>query len=626
MIIVTGGAGFIGSHLVDKLIEDGKEVLVIDNFSTGNRKNLNNQAKLWRGNQVTGLQDYFRHPADMAKKVEVIFHLAAKARIQPSFNSPRETYEANSSNTIIALEMARHHNARLIYAGSSTADGDVFLNPYAYTKWLGEQHCKLYNKHYEVEGAIARFYNVYGPRHIEKGAFSTVIGIFERQWREGKPLTITGDGKQRRDFCLTSDASVLMADNTWKSIAKVKVGDLVVSFDEMPVNRKRKFKVKPIIAVSNYYSDNVYKIVTDKGCIYATGNHPWLDCKGKYRSASYLIERLRADERRHIKSFGEIVKERLFTKNYQHGYIVGSLLGDGYFTSRIDAKGYNVYRVGLAVSDREFAERFDWFMSEFGVETTKQIRNFKYPGSKQAIVVQSCKKSSYEKIVSLMGEADWNNEDFCCGFLASIYDGEGEYHNRTLRISNKDVDLLERIKTSLTFLGFDYTQYEKSNGVYYIQLLGGKQAHLKFVNIVEPSIMRKRINFEGKEVKGSLSFIKSIEKLTTSHRVYNIEVSDTHTYIANGLLCHNTHVDDIVSGLVAMSKENWNFLTFHLGSGKNYTINEVAGMFKLPIEYIPSRPGEVRHTHVAIKLTTRTIGWKPTHKLEEYIAGVIGGQ
>lgn len=208
MIIVTGGAGFVGSHLVDALIQDGKEVLVIDNFSTGSRKNLNSKAKLWRGKDqsVEGVQSYFRYGGDMVKgPVEVIFHLAALPRIQPSFDAPHNTYEANSTGTIVALEMARHHKARLIYAGSSTADSDVMLNPYAYTKWLGEQHCKLYNKLYGVEGAIARFYNVYGHRQIEDGSFSTVMGIFEKQWRDGKPLTVTGDGKQRRDFTHVSD-------------------------------------------------------------------------------------------------------------------------------------------------------------------------------------------------------------------------------------------------------------------------------------------------------------------------------------------------------------------------------------------------------------------------------------
>jgi UDP-glucose 4-epimerase len=143
---------------------------------------------------------------DIPKKpIDVIFHLAAKARIQPSFDTPWETYTVNSTGTIVALEMAKYYNAKFIYAGSSSAFSDVFSNPYAYSKSLGEQHCKLYAKLYDISTVIARFFNVYGPRQIEKGSYATVMGVFERQWRENKPLTVTGDGQQRRDMTHVSD-------------------------------------------------------------------------------------------------------------------------------------------------------------------------------------------------------------------------------------------------------------------------------------------------------------------------------------------------------------------------------------------------------------------------------------
>jgi len=214
--IVTGGAGFIGSHLVDELINQGYEVTVIDNFSTGLKKNLNKKAVLYRG-ESTDVEEYFEHrPVD--GKVDVIFHLAALARIQPSFERPWETYVANSTGTMVALEMARYHGARLVYAGSSSAYHDVYCNPYSYTKWLGEQHCKMYNKVYELPVAIARFFNVYGPRQIDEGPWATVIGIFERQWRKGEALTITGDGKQRRDFTHVKDivsGLIAMSHEDW---------------------------------------------------------------------------------------------------------------------------------------------------------------------------------------------------------------------------------------------------------------------------------------------------------------------------------------------------------------------------------------------------------------------------
>jgi UDP-glucose 4-epimerase len=198
-ILVTGGAGFIGSHLVHKLCE-GHEVTVLDNFFTGKKENLKGvRFKLWEIDIRNALK------VKCPEKFDVIFHLAALARIQPSFDAPKDTYDINSTGTIIALEMAKEMEAKFVYAGSSSFYFDPLANPYSYAKWLGEEHCKLYNKIYGVSTAIARFFNVYGPRQLEEGAYSTVIGVFEKQYREKKPLTITGDGKKRRDFTHVSD-------------------------------------------------------------------------------------------------------------------------------------------------------------------------------------------------------------------------------------------------------------------------------------------------------------------------------------------------------------------------------------------------------------------------------------
>lgn len=212
-VIVTGGCGFIGSHLVDKLIEQGNEVTVLDNFNTGKKENLNKKAKLLKGD----IADHYWLKTDLGH-IDVIFHLAALARIQPSFKTPFETYCSNSTGTIIALEIAKKYNSRFVYAGSSSVYHDPLANPYSYTKWLGEQHCLLYNKHYSVPVAIARFFNVYGPRQIETGDMATVIGIFEKQYRERKPLTITGDGKKRRDFTHVNDivsGLIAMSKEDW---------------------------------------------------------------------------------------------------------------------------------------------------------------------------------------------------------------------------------------------------------------------------------------------------------------------------------------------------------------------------------------------------------------------------
>lgn len=196
MILVTGGCGFIGSHLVDHLIDHGEDVTIIDSLYTGNH--INHRAN-FIPNRVEDFD--FRK----MKKPEVIFHLAARARIQPSFLEPLDTYESNSLSTMRVLEFARRHNTKVVLAGSSSVEHNVYANPYSYTKFLQEEHCRLYHRVYGLSIGIARFFNVYGPRQIEDGAYATVIGIFERLKREGKPLTVTGTGEQRRDFTHVSD-------------------------------------------------------------------------------------------------------------------------------------------------------------------------------------------------------------------------------------------------------------------------------------------------------------------------------------------------------------------------------------------------------------------------------------
>ena len=209
-VLVTGGAGFIGSHLTDKLVKLNYDVDVLDDFSSGLIENKNSQANyLMRdiNDNIDDLNDY-----------DIIFHLAAMARIQPSFDDPLNTIDLNVRGTANICKLAIRNKSRLIYAGSSSIYGGKYLNPYAFSKWQGEEVCKMFSHVYGLSTAIARFFNVYGPRQLCDGPYATVIGIFERQIIRNEHLTITGDGNQRRDFTHVNDivnGLILMGQKKW---------------------------------------------------------------------------------------------------------------------------------------------------------------------------------------------------------------------------------------------------------------------------------------------------------------------------------------------------------------------------------------------------------------------------
>ena len=136
---------------------------------------------------------------------DVIFHLAALPRIVPSFKDPVATFTSGPVATINVLDRAKKNKIPVIYAGSSSCSGDVYANPYTFSKWQNEELCNLYSKLFDVPTTICRFYNVYGEYQTNEGAYCNVLGIFERKYSKGKPLTITGDGEQRRDFTYVGD-------------------------------------------------------------------------------------------------------------------------------------------------------------------------------------------------------------------------------------------------------------------------------------------------------------------------------------------------------------------------------------------------------------------------------------
>ncbi len=196
--LVTGGAGFVGTNLVKRLLKNGYQVVSFDDYSTGSKEN--------RQDGCTYIDiDITESFTDWVEQFDVIFHLAALPRIKPSFENPKGVCDVNVVGTQNVLEYARKTETPVIYAGSSSFWAGVYKNPYAFSKWQGEELCKMYERIYDLPVTICRFYNVYGDHMIREGAYSTVIGIFQNQYEKGEPLTITGDGEQRRDFTHVDD-------------------------------------------------------------------------------------------------------------------------------------------------------------------------------------------------------------------------------------------------------------------------------------------------------------------------------------------------------------------------------------------------------------------------------------
>jgi UDP-glucose 4-epimerase len=203
-ILVTGGVGFIGTALIKKLLNEGYNVHSLDNYEVGLKEN-----------EVDGCN---YHVGDienihlMDKDFDLIFHLAALSRIQPSFNNPTETFRVNTIGTQDVCEFARLSGAKVIYAGSSSRWHNPYQSPYAACKHMGEEACKMYKKTYGMDIEIVRFYNVYGPGEIVDGDWAAVVGKWRRQVKKGEPITIVGDGEQRRDFTHIDD----IIEGLWK--------------------------------------------------------------------------------------------------------------------------------------------------------------------------------------------------------------------------------------------------------------------------------------------------------------------------------------------------------------------------------------------------------------------------
>jgi len=222
--LVTGGAGFIGSNLVDELINQGHEVAIIDNLSTGKKENINSQAEFYEVD-LRNLEDI----APLFQGVDFVFHEAALARVQPSIENPVKYHDNNVNATLNVLVAARDVKVKkVIYASSSSIYGNqekmpltedmiaTPISPYALQKYIGEEYCRLFSYVYKLPTVCLRYFNVYGSRMVTEGAYASVVSIFGQQMKKGEPMTIAGDGTHWRTYTYVKDvvrANILAAQS-----------------------------------------------------------------------------------------------------------------------------------------------------------------------------------------------------------------------------------------------------------------------------------------------------------------------------------------------------------------------------------------------------------------------------
>lgn len=248
-VLVTGGAGFIGSNLVDVLIERGDEVIIIDNLSTGKKEYINPRAKFFE----LDIRD-LEKIKPVFKGVDYVFHLAAFARVQPSIDDPITSNDINLNGTLNVLEAAREAKVKkVIYSASSSAYGEQDemplredmpahpISPYGLQKYIGELYCRLFNEVYGLPTVSLRYFNVYGRRQATEGAYCLVMGIFVRQRLNNEAMTIVGDGEQKRDYTAVSDvarANILAAES-----GKTGKGEVI------NIGRGRNYSVNELAAM-----------------------------------------------------------------------------------------------------------------------------------------------------------------------------------------------------------------------------------------------------------------------------------------------------------------------------------------------------------------------------------------
>jgi len=603
-----------------------EQVVVIDNLSSGHLENI--QSSMREGNvQFVEIDIANREELEtymMGEEFDAIFHLAAVPRVQFSIANPHLTNETNITGTLNMLLAAKRQGIqRFVYSASSSAYGNQDdlpltedmkpnpMSPYALQKLAGEQYAKMFHDLYGMETVSLRYFNVYGKKQDPEGAYATLVPKFINRLMDGKTAVINGDGEQTRDFCMGAGSRVLMGDLTWKPIEDIRQGDRVVSFDEKPTNRKRNFRVETVEHTTSYISTNVVKIKTENRDIVCTNNHPWLTNKSVFRDARWLSEALKRGSPG-IKSFSTPVS-----------YEESQCFRDGYHSYR--DHGSSHYSTGLAVTDMSFVDRF--VSHENGEHWNRYERSHSYSGSR---TLQPGKKEVLDYHLSLIDNADWSNEEFCRGWLSGVFDSEGAVSKWSLRLSNKDERVCDRIRYVLNMFDFDWSEMMRKDTLVIFSILGGLPEQVRFFASFKPAVARKP-DMDGLEVKGHIENIVDIHP-TLCQRVYNLQISNHKTFIVDGLLCHNTSVEDVVEAniLAAWPDNELAFgKTFNIGAGHNRSVNEVAqvicaavGADTSLVEHGPAVI-EPKDTLASIEQASRLLSWEPMVDFSEGLSRTV---